>query len=54
LSEGDKLIVFQITTRLPEGAVLTENELNNIPHKWYVVEVISSDIKDTVEALYHW
>jgi hypothetical protein len=33
------LVVFQLLSRLPEGRVLTEEELSKIPYKFFVVEV---------------
>jgi predicted membrane chloride channel (bestrophin family) len=33
------LVVFQLLSRLPEGRVLTEEELTKIPYKFFVVEV---------------
>ncbi|MEM4468928.1 MAG: DUF1874 domain-containing protein [Candidatus Nezhaarchaeales archaeon] len=41
LKRGDRVIVFQIMTRLPEGKVLTEEELKSIPTAWYLVEVVA-------------
>ncbi|MEM0106511.1 MAG: DUF1874 domain-containing protein [Zestosphaera sp.] len=40
LKRGDRVIVFQIMTRLPEGKVLSEEELKNVPTAWYYVEVV--------------
>jgi len=51
LTEKDKLIVFQILTRLEEGRVLTENEVLSLPTKFYLVEFLPPE---TIEALYHW
>jgi len=39
LRPGDLLVVFQLLTRLPEGKVLTEDEMRNVQAKWYVVTV---------------
>jgi len=43
LEEGDTIIVFQLRFRLPEGAVLTQNDLMNILenrlYSLWVVEV---------------
>lgn len=39
LARGDMMIVFQIMTRLPEGKVLSEEELKSIPTQWFLVEV---------------
>jgi len=33
---GDVLIVFQLLARLPEGKILSEDELRQMPAKWYV------------------
>jgi hypothetical protein len=35
------LVVFQLLGRLPEGHVLTEEELSRIPYKFYLVEEIA-------------
>jgi len=51
LESGDKILVLQLLSRLPEGAILTEEELRQVPSKWYLVEVLPSE---TLEALYHW
>jgi hypothetical protein len=32
---GDVLIVFQLLSRLPEGKILSEDEMRQIPAKWY-------------------
>ena len=40
LGPGDVLIVGQLLTRLPEGKVLSEEELRNFPIKWVKVEVL--------------
>jgi len=39
LEAGDVLLVFQLLKRLEEGQVLSQDEIMNLPHKWYVVEV---------------
>jgi len=52
LTTSDKLVVFQILTRLPEGVILSKEEVDKIPHKWYLVELLPPD--ETIEALYHW
>ena len=39
LKTGDKILVVQLQGRLPEGKVLTEDEMKQIPYKWYLVEV---------------
>jgi hypothetical protein len=33
MSSGDVAIVFQVLTRLPEGKILTKEELKNIPFR---------------------
>ena len=40
LQKKDRLIVFQLLTRLEEGKVLSDEELMRLPHKFYVVEVL--------------
>mgnify|MGYP000680997550 CR=1 FL=1 len=40
LRSGDIAIVFQLMERLPEGKILTEEELRKIPYKFFKVEVI--------------
>jgi len=52
LKPNDKLIVFQLLSRLPEGVVLTADEVLSLPHKFYTVEVLPYN--ETIEALYHW
>jgi len=39
LKNGDMLLVLQLQGRLPEGKVLSEDEMKQIPYKWYLVEV---------------
>lgn len=39
LEPGDLLIVAQLTKRLPEGAILSEEQLEQIPIKYYAVMV---------------
>jgi len=41
LKHGDKVIVLQLQGRLPEGKVLTQEEIQSIPYKWFVVEVLN-------------
>jgi len=38
LQKGDKLLVLQLQSRLPEGKILTQDEMKQIPYKWYLVE----------------
>ena len=40
LQKKDRLIVFQLLTRLEEGKVLSDEELRKLPYKFYVVEVL--------------
>jgi len=37
LKAGDVLVVFQLLSRLPEGKVLTEDEMKQVPAKWFLV-----------------
>ena len=37
LDEDTILVVFQLLTRLPEGKILSEEELKQLPHKWFIV-----------------
>jgi RNase P/RNase MRP subunit POP5 len=37
LQRGDVLVVFQLLQRLEEGAVLSEQEILNIPHKFFKI-----------------
>jgi len=39
LKPSDILVVYQLLTRLPEGKVLSEDEMRNVQAKWYVVTV---------------
>jgi len=39
LMKKDKLIVFQLLTRLEEGKILTQEELAQLPYKFLLVEV---------------
>jgi hypothetical protein len=40
LEKGDVLYVFQLLTRLPEGQVLSSEEIKALPFKFYKVEII--------------
>jgi len=40
LQKGDMLIVFQLLVRLEEGKVLTKEEIEQLPFKFFTVEVI--------------
>jgi len=37
LNQGDTLIVYQLLKRLEEGKILSEDEMRQMPAKWYVV-----------------
>jgi hypothetical protein len=39
LKKGEAVLVFQLLQRLPEGKILTEEEITKIPHKWFLVGV---------------
>lgn len=39
LNPGDIIIVFQLQTRLPEGAILSEEQLKAIKYKFYMIQV---------------
>ncbi len=39
LEAGDELLVFQLMTRLPEGKVLSEEEILSLPYKFFLVKV---------------
>jgi len=41
LKPDDKVIVLQLQGRIPEGKVLTHEEISQIPYKWFVVEVLN-------------
>ena len=36
LTSGDVLVVFQLLVRLPEGKILSEDEMKQVQAKWYV------------------
>jgi len=40
LNHGDNVIVFQLLTRLPEGKVLSKEELERLPFKFYKVTLL--------------
>ena len=40
LRPADLLVVFQLLTRLPEGKILSEEEMRSVQAKWYVVTVL--------------
>ena len=39
LGEGDEVLVFQLLSRLPEGKILSEQELAQTQFKFYLVRV---------------
>ena len=39
VKKGDKIVVLQLLQRLPEGKILTEEELQQIPIQWFMVIV---------------
>jgi len=39
LTSSDILAVYQLLTRLPEGKVLTDEEMKQVVAKWYLVTV---------------
>jgi len=39
LAPGDVLIVFQLLARLPEGKILSQDDLRQMPAKWFLVNV---------------
>ena len=40
LQKGDKVLVFQLLTRLEEGKILSDEELRQLQYKFFVVEVL--------------
>jgi len=40
LEKGDTVIVFQLLQRLPEGKIMSKEELKAVPHKWYRLTII--------------
>ena len=39
LKPSDVLVVFQLLTRLPEGKILTEDEIKQVQVKWFLVTI---------------
>jgi len=39
LTSSDILVVYQLLTRIPEGKILTEDEIKQVQANWYVVSV---------------
>jgi len=44
LKHGDKLIVFQLMQRLQEGKILNEQELQQIPFRFLIVEIVHGEV----------
>ena len=44
LKYGDKLIVFQLMQRLPEGKILDEEELKKIGYRFLIVEIVHGEV----------
>ena len=42
LDDNTILVVFQLMQRLPEGKILTEEELKQLPHKWFLVATVDA------------
>jgi len=40
LNFGDKMVVFQLNERLPEGKILTKEELQNYNYAFYYIELV--------------
>ena len=38
ITPNDKLIVFQLLTRLEEGKILSKEEISNLPFKFFLIE----------------
>jgi len=45
LTPCTKLVVFQLLSRLPEGKVLTEDELMKVDYKFFTVEVVEEVVE---------
>ncbi|MEM3872110.1 MAG: DUF1874 domain-containing protein, partial [Nitrososphaeria archaeon] len=43
LNAGDSCYIFQLTQRLPEGKILTKEELEQLPYKWLKVSVLNAE-----------
>jgi len=39
LNSGDQLLVLQLLGRLPEGVILTQDDIAKVSSKWYLVTV---------------
>jgi uncharacterized protein YbcI len=40
LQKGDAILIFQLLVRIEEGKILSKEELQKLPRKWYLVEVL--------------
>ena len=40
LKKGEKLLVFQIRTRLEEGKILSAEEVQKLPYEFYMIELL--------------
>ena len=40
LEKGDILVIYQLLQRLPEGRIMSKEELKAVPHKWYRLTLI--------------
>ena len=49
LDKGDYVIVFQLLQRLPEGKVLTEDEIKDYPFQFYISKVINVQNIEKIE-----
>jgi hypothetical protein len=38
MQAGDKAVVFRLLSRLPEGKILSEDELKELPYEWGLLE----------------
>lgn len=43
LANGDSCYIFQLTQRLPEGKILTAEEIEKLPYKWLKVSVLNTE-----------
>lgn len=39
--KGDEALVFKLETRLPEGKILTINEIQNLPFSWKILKRVN-------------
>ncbi len=49
LDKGDYIIVFQLLQRLPEGKILTEDEIKDYPFQFYIGKVINVQNIEKIE-----